>query len=224
MARPQGDIRPRVIQAARASFLASGVDGASLREIARDAGTSIGMIAYYFPRKDDLFLAVIDDVYDGLVRDLEDMLRSDGSARDRLRRAFIRLGYASNPELEVLRLIIRESLGSSRRLRQVVARARSGHVPLVMDTLKDGVRQGEFDRKIPTPLLFLVAFGVGALPQVLRRSSSASPLMASLPDVETLAEWSVEILSRAVGPTRSIERRSNRRRPRLKKIKGSRSN
>ncbi len=223
MARPQGDIRPRVIEAARARFLAAGVDGAALREIARDAGTSIGMIAYYFPRKDDLFLAVIDDVYDGLVRDLEDVLRSEGSARDRLRRAFIRLGYASNPELEVLRLIIRESLGSSRRLRQVIARARSGHVPLVVETLKDGVHQGEFDRKIPTPLLFLVAFGVGALPQVLRRSSWASPLMSSLLDVETLAAWSVEIMSRAVGPARRSDRRSDRRPTRSKKSKRSRS-
>lgn len=211
MARPQGDIRARVIEAARAGFLASGVDGSALREIARDAGTSIGMIAYYFPRKDDLFLAVIDDVYNGLVRDLEDILKSEGSARDRLRRAFVRLGHMSDAEFDVLRLIVRESLGSSRRLRQVIGRIKSGHVPLVVEILKDGVRLGEFDKKIPVPLLFLIAFGVGALPQVLRRASWASPLKASLPDVETLATWSVDMLSRAAGPSRKANAGSGER-------------
>jgi AcrR family transcriptional regulator len=38
--------------------LGDGVDGASLREIAREAGTNIGMVVYYFATKDDLFLAV----------------------------------------------------------------------------------------------------------------------------------------------------------------------
>lgn len=200
MARPAGDIRPRVIEAARTRFLASGVDGAALREIARDAGTSIGMIAYYFPRKDDLFMAVVDDVYDGIIRDLEAILKSEGSARDRLRQAFVRIGHTSDTEFDVMRLIVRESLGSTRRLRKVVARAKSGHIPLVMATLKDGVRQGEFDKKIPTPLLFLIALGVGALPQVLRRATRRSTLGASLPDVEPLAAWSIEVLARAASP------------------------
>ena len=59
MARPKSDIEPRIIHAARRRFLEDGVDGASLRKIAREAGTNIGMIYYYFPTKDDLFLAYV---------------------------------------------------------------------------------------------------------------------------------------------------------------------
>ena len=70
MARPRSDIRPRIVDSARARFLSLGVDGASLREIARDAGTNIGMVAYYFPTKDDLFLAVVEEVYASEVADL----------------------------------------------------------------------------------------------------------------------------------------------------------
>lgn len=55
MARPRGDIEPRVLEAARKRFLEQGVDGASLRKIAEDAGTNIGMIYYYFPTKEALF-------------------------------------------------------------------------------------------------------------------------------------------------------------------------
>src|SRR6185295_5828153 len=71
MARPPTDIRQRILGAARARFLAEGVDGASLREIARDAKTTIGMVSYYFPAKDDLFLAVVEEVYAVLLGDLE---------------------------------------------------------------------------------------------------------------------------------------------------------
>ena len=62
MARPRSDIEPRIVHAARRRFLKEGVDGASLRTIARDAKTSIGMVYYYFPTKDDLFFAVVEEV------------------------------------------------------------------------------------------------------------------------------------------------------------------
>jgi AcrR family transcriptional regulator len=44
MARPASDIAPRIVHAARERFLFEGVDGASLRNIAKDAGTNIGMV------------------------------------------------------------------------------------------------------------------------------------------------------------------------------------
>jgi len=57
------------VEAAPSRFLLEGVDGASLRSIARDAGTSIGMVYYYFKTKDELFLAVIETAYRGLLVD-----------------------------------------------------------------------------------------------------------------------------------------------------------
>ena len=92
MGRPRTDIQPRIVRAARARFLAEGVDGASLRTIAADAGTSVGMIFYYFPTKDDLFLAVVEEVYARLLDDLRRALSGDAPVRERLKRAFLRLG------------------------------------------------------------------------------------------------------------------------------------
>ena len=135
MARPRSDIQPRIVEAARGRFLAQGVDGASLREIARDAGTNIGMIVYYFPTKDDLFLSVVEDVYAKLVHDLAQILGAERTARERLRDAFVRLGTASDLELEVMQLMAREAMSSSARLRRILARFMRGHVPLVMATV-----------------------------------------------------------------------------------------
>jgi AcrR family transcriptional regulator len=199
MARPRSDIRPRIVEAARARFRAEGVDGASLREIARDAGTNIGMVAYYFPTKDDLFLSVVEEVYAKLVADMAEILGAGQTARERLRSAFVRLGTASDLELEVMQLMAREALSSSKRLRRILARFMRGHVPLVIATISDGIRGGEFDPTIPAPFIFLAVIGLGPLPQLARRASRSLPLFSALPGAERLADLSIELLFRAVG-------------------------
>lgn len=85
MARPRGNIDERIVRAARVLFLRHGVDGASLRNIARRARTSIGMVYYYFPTKDDLFLGVIEQVYGKLLADLSSVLGSASTTEGRLR-------------------------------------------------------------------------------------------------------------------------------------------
>ena len=200
MARPRTDIQPRIVKAARARFLAHGVDGASLREIARDAGTSIGMVVYYFPTKDDLFLAVVEEVYSRIVDDMAKILQTDQTAQERLHGAFVRLGNATELELDVVRLVAREGLSSSKRLRRILARFMRGHLPLLLSTIADGMRDGEIDSTIPAPLVLLASVGLGALPQILRRATGSLPLFSTLPNPEQLADLSTRILFRAVGP------------------------
>ncbi|MBS1120020.1 MAG: transcriptional regulator, TetR family [Deltaproteobacteria bacterium] len=198
MARPRSDIRPRIVHAARARFLIDGVDGASLRQIAREARTNLGMIVYYFPAKDDLFLAVVEEVYPRLLEQLAQALGGAGSTRDRLYRAFVGLGQLTDDELAVVRLIVREALGSSRRLELVLARAKRGHVALLLDALAQGVAAGELDGSLPLPMALISTFALGALPQFLRRAKGEALL--ALPESEPLAKLSVELLFRAIGP------------------------
>lgn len=199
MARPRSGIKPRIVEAARARFLAEGVDGASLRAIARDAGTNIGMIVYYFSTKDDLFLSVVEEAYAGIVDDMAHLLGAPGPALPRLRRAFRRLGNASELEIEVIRLMAREALSSSARLRRLLARFMHGHIPLVMAAISDGIRNGELDGTVPAPLIFLAVVGLGPLPQLVRRAARSLPLFASLPDADHLADLSIGLLARTVG-------------------------
>ena len=200
MARPRTDIQPRIVHAARGRFLAEGVDGASLRTIAADAGTNIGMVFYYFPNKDDLFLAVVEEVYAKLLADIGLALGGDASLRVRLKRAFVRLGNASDLELSVVRLVVREVLLSSERYARVFARVQRGHLALFVATLAEGVQSGELDGAIPTPLLLLATFGLGAIPQLVRRAANDRAPFAGLPAPEALADATLTLLLRAVGP------------------------
>jgi TetR/AcrR family transcriptional regulator len=202
MGRPASGIRKRLVDAARVRFLHVGVDGASLRGIASDADTGLGMVVYYFPKKEDLFLAVVESVYAPLLSDIVQQLGEVTETRERLRVVVLRVAGASTHELEVLRLIAREAIGSTTRRRRVLRRFMKGHIPHLMAVLTEGVERGELDGAIPVPLMLIAFVALGVLPQVVRRAlGPGAGLM--LPGKEALADISLEMFFRAVGQTRS---------------------
>jgi len=202
MPRPRTGIEPRILEAARARFLADGVEGASLRKIAKDARTSIGMVFYYYPTKDELFLAIVDAVYAKLLASLEAILGAEGPVRDRLAAAFARLGDASEEELDVLRLVVREALLSSTRFRAVIERFRTGHVALLLRTLAEGVADGEIAPDIPLPILLAATLGIGGVPQVMRRVAGEN-LPFTLPAPPALAQSSTKLLFEGIAASAS---------------------
>lgn len=201
MARPRSDIRPRLLHAARGRFLAEGVDGASLRDIARDAKTNVGMVVYYFPTKDELFLAVVEDVYAKLLSDLTHALGHPATTRERLGAAFARIGAADVREVEIIRLVLREALlvPPSPRFSKLLARFREGHIGMLMLVLAEGVQTGELDGAPPLPLLMLTTLAMGAVPQIVRIIAGDELPFAALPASDVLAKQSLELLFRGIG-------------------------
>lgn len=187
MARPRSDIDVRIMHAARARFLREGVDGASLRGIAEDAGTSVGMVYYYFPTKDALFLAVVEEVYERVLADFAAALAPDVPVPARLVRLYARVGCLSEDELVVIRLVVREALVSSSRLDSIIARFRRGHIPLVLATVAVGRADGDLN-PAQSPLLQLAAIvGIGIVPQVVARIiaprlGETAPVLAGPPE------------------------------------------
>lgn len=55
--------RRQIMDGARSAFLASGFDGASMNDIAREAGVSKGTLYAYFGSKEELFEAIIQAEY-----------------------------------------------------------------------------------------------------------------------------------------------------------------
>jgi AcrR family transcriptional regulator len=194
MPRPATDIRPRLVHAARDCFLSQGVDGASLRAIAAQGGTSIGMVYYYFPTKDDLFFAVVEEVYQALLADLEAALAPGPPVRERLRALFRRIAAASPVELDVIRLVVREALVSSSRRERLLQRFLRGHVPLVLRLLDEGVREGSLDGARPLPLLLLATFALAGPPQLIARFAGPRLGGGLLPSGEALSDLLLELL------------------------------
>jgi len=208
MARPATDIRLRLVHAARAQFLGLGVDGASLREIAARAGTSLGMIHYYFPTKDDLFFAVVEEIYQTLLADLAAAFAPGPPVVERLRGLFHRLALLSPDEQDVVRLVVREALVSSARRDRLIQRFLRGHVPLVLGLLDEGVRAGVLAEGRPLPLLLMATFALAGPPQMIARQVGAHLGKRALPAGDELADALLDILLNGIGA------RDPRRRPR----------
>jgi AcrR family transcriptional regulator len=169
MPRPRTDICPRILAAARESFAENGVDATSLRSIANDAGTSIGMIYYYFPTKDDLFLAVVEEVYSALLSDLEQALSAHPDFERTAIALYRRIAGASPLELQVIRLIAREALSSGKRLKLLAQRMSRGHVPLILRAVGGGVARGDLRPDLHPVVLMGATLSLGTLPQIALR-------------------------------------------------------
>lgn len=195
MARPKSDIDLRIVHAARAAFLSEGVDGASLRTIAKAARTSVGMVSYYFPTKDDLFLAVVEEVYAELLRELDAILAHPTSLAKRLEEMSVRIGRMTDHELEVVRIVVREALLSQQRLRSVFERFKRGHIPMLVGAIGQAVMTGEIDASIPMPVLIAATLGVMGFPQVMLRAVGGE-LPFPLPTPEETAAAAARLLFR----------------------------
>lgn len=198
MARPRGDIRTRVLHAARARFLNEGVDGASLRRIAADAGTNIGMVYYYFPTKDDLFLAIVEEVYQVVLADLLVALEPSQSVPVRIRRLYERVGRFSDDERMVLRLVLREAFISSSRLDSIVERFQKGHLPLIIRLVQDGLMDGTFDPSIPPMFLLASMMALGGPGQLIPRAMGSRSPFPQPADGLSSSERMLRVLLRGI--------------------------
>jgi AcrR family transcriptional regulator len=199
MARPRGNIDRRIVRAARQLFLRDGVDGASLREVARRARTNLGMIYYYFPTKDALFLAVVEEVYAKLLEEMSAKLTSKHTTEERLRALYERVAACSDDEHDVIRLVVREALVSSERLSRLLERFLRGHIPLVLGALGEGVEKGEVIAQ-PLPILMMMALAVGLAPQMMRRRIGSRPPFDALPQGTELAQLLSKMLFDGLRP------------------------
>lgn len=198
MARPRTDIAPRILRAARRRFREKGVDGASLRAIAKDAGTSIGMIYYYHPTKDALFFAVIEETYEKFMGDLEQALAKDLPLEARLVRLYERLGSATTDEVDTLRLVVQEALLGSSRFERLIERFLRGHLPLVLDALLEGVKDGKVDDRRHPWVLLMATLALAGPPQFVRRAVGHRLPVAGVPAGTELARELVGVLLQGI--------------------------
>ena len=201
MPRPRSDIRPRILEAARQRFVATGVDASSLRSIAADAGTSLGMIYYYFPSKDELFLAVVEEVYGQLLADLEQALAGAADFTGSLLALYRRIGAASPLELDVVRMVGREALTSHARLESLAQRFRRGHIPLLLQSIGAALGRGELRKDLHPGVLLAATIALGTLPQFALRVVGGS-LPVPVPGTEQLTEQLAEAVLHGIAAPR----------------------
>lgn len=120
--------RGRILAAATTEFATKGFGDARVDEIARSAGINKRMLYHYFGNKDDLFQAVLEEIYDTICFSGQALDFDSMSPRDGLMALvdFVWDYYLANPES--ITLLNTENLHQARHLRNS-ERAREMHPP-----------------------------------------------------------------------------------------------
>lgn len=77
----------RIVEAATRVVATRGINGASMRVIAAEAGVTTGFITHYFEGKQAVMEAVLDATYAGATRRVAQAIAADGPALERLEAA-----------------------------------------------------------------------------------------------------------------------------------------
>jgi AcrR family transcriptional regulator len=132
--------RQGIVSAARELFADKGYSGATVDEIAIKAKTTKPMLYYYFGNKENLFAAVLEDVYAGM-REIENSLRViDLPAVDAMRKVVeVTFDYHANHP-EWVRLISIANIHYAKHIRASKTIA-SKNIPIV-EIMRGLLRQG----------------------------------------------------------------------------------
>jgi TetR/AcrR family transcriptional regulator len=136
--------RAEIVAAAERHFAENGFEATRLDDIAAEVGIRRAAIFYHFGDKQELYAAVLDEIFRGWSA----ALPSGGSAATRLEASL--LGWidyvAQRPS--VARLILREAANAQPGLVSTFVRAGSGPTEWFRAVIDEGVRSGELKPRI----------------------------------------------------------------------------
>jgi TetR/AcrR family transcriptional regulator len=148
------DTRDRVLQVAQVLFAERGYRGTSLRDIAKRIGIKAPSLLHHFPSKQQLYLAVLDKMFESLEDAANAVAWGRESRQERMRQAvgdtidFI----ASHPDF--VRIMWKEMADESGVGRQVLKRRLPPLFSTAVNFIFRGQRDGEFRTEID-PLHFM---------------------------------------------------------------------
>jgi AcrR family transcriptional regulator len=171
--------RQRLLGAARTVFARRGYHGASVEEIAAEAGFSTGALYSNFHGKEDLFLALMDDVTDAYCAEIAAEVDGVSSIGERARGGARHWMEIVEREPEMLMLFIEfwayaaRDPGARERVAASFAKARQ----VLTRLISDGAREFDLQLEIPAEQL---AIAIDALADGIARQKLADP--SAVPD------------------------------------------
>ena len=137
--------RHKILTAAEAEFSEIGLYGARVDSIAERAGVNKRMIYAHFGNKEQLYITVLTTVYNRMAEADEDLLSSDLSAADMVRRIIAMYFDFLTANPTFVRMLMWENLNSAAYLRASGAGLSKGRsLKMLSDALLRGIENGTF--------------------------------------------------------------------------------
>lgn len=145
------DTRTTILAAARKIFACKGVDGTSVREVAKSAKVNNAMIYYYFKDKDDLHRSVLADSFSVMTAIWnDDIFKSDAPVRRKIQRfieGYIRFHQVND---DVRRIMAMEFAGSGGNITWVCENYFAYNFSRLTKIFRQGIRSGEIRKCDPS--------------------------------------------------------------------------
>jgi TetR/AcrR family transcriptional regulator len=154
--------RHRLLEAAAEEIAEHGLAAANINRISLAAGLAKGTVYNYFPSKDALFLAVVEEACARAAEGVT-FVPTTATVRERLT-ALLRADVEWARDHEAFaRVLVRESLNPGGPLTAAIQEAAMPYVGQVIAVLDEGVARGEVRGDRPTVQLAMVFAGLGQL-------------------------------------------------------------
>lgn len=156
--RSAEDRRSEILEAAKKRFAVAGFEGTSTRQIADDLGVAQSLLLYHFANKNDVWQAVMTQIFDhvrAIARDELAKVKSNAPG-EQLRagiRAFIRI-CQEEPDLH--RLMTTEGRSKTPRLEWLVDNFLSDGYGATVTLIRDCQKRGEVRSGDPTLLYYTI--------------------------------------------------------------------
>ncbi len=151
--------RAQILQAAAIVFARSGVNGARMDDIVAESGLSKGTLYWYFDSKQDLAIALVDEIVGAQYQQLQTLLESPGTVAERL--GIFLDTYASlmadQPMLGRLGIEFYAMSGHVSRIREYITRYYDEYIGVLTQLLQQGQERGEFVVENPQSLALNLA-------------------------------------------------------------------
>jgi AcrR family transcriptional regulator len=171
-----------ILAAARRLIQDRGVEAMTMEEIAAAAGVAKGTVYLYFQGKDDLVQALLSQVGENLVRDLEALLEIPESAREKLNRLVTFLLELLEQERVLFPIYAREVIRSGHHRWEQEEK----YLALLTRFFAQGVKSGQFIAADPRLFTFLLRGLVRAAGFYQMTENRKDVMKEALPVVQTL--------------------------------------
>jgi AcrR family transcriptional regulator len=179
-----------ILGAARKLLDQSGLEAMTMDEIATAAGVAKGTLYLYFQNKDDLIQAMITQVGENILRDVQSSLQAPGTPAEKLIRMVTVLLEYLNRERLLFPIYARELLRGKQEARAGFWRhykeIEENFLALVTGLFAEGMASGDFIPANPRLLTFLLRGLVRATGYYQRDEGQMDAVQEALPVIITL--------------------------------------
>lgn len=177
--------RTRLLEAAAAEFAAAGLDGANVNRISVAAGLGKGTIYNYFPSKQDVFLAVVEEASARAAAGAAGV-PPEAPTSERLQALLVSDVEWVREHPDFARVLVREALAGDARMHPRIVAAAAPFVSRVAEIVETGVERGEVRRDVEVERLAVWFSGLCELALTLHWGASGGwPELDAIPGFVT---------------------------------------